>query len=112
MRTTLKPVVIAAAFAAAITAITAGPAIATERHIVEIIKFKFVPAEVKAAPGDTIIWINKDIVPHTITAADKSWDSGTIAKAAEWQTVVRSDMPGAYFCRFHPAMKARFTVSQ
>ncbi len=112
MRSTVMTVGIAAALAAAIATTPMDRSSAADRHVVEIVKFKFVPDKLEVAPGDTIVWINKDIVPHTVTAADKSWDSATIKKAGEWQTVVRDDMPGTYFCRFHPAMKAQFTVRQ
>ena len=82
------------------------------RHVVEIQQFKFVPAKLEVAPGDTIVWINRDIVPHTVTAANESWDSETINKDGEWQTVVRSEMSGDYYCRFHPIMKAQFVILQ
>ena len=85
---------------------------AQQQHVVEIRKFKFIPDEVNVSPGDTIVWINRDIVPHTITATDKSWDSGKIAKAGQWQTVAGKQMPSAYFCRFHPTMKAQFNIVQ
>ncbi len=114
MQKRTKSAVVAAAFAIATIAISSSSANAADKssprhHVVEIYKFKFIPAELETSPGDTIVWKNLDIVPHTITAADKSWDSGTIKKAGEWQTVVRSEAPGAYFCRFHPAMKAQVT---
>ena len=112
MRAAAISAVIAAALAAAASAAPMSTAIAAERHVVEIVKLKFVPARLEVAPGDTIVWINKDFVPHTITAADNSWDSGAIEKSGEWQTTVRSGMPSDYFCRFHPAMKARFTIKQ
>ncbi len=112
MRSTAIAVVVSAALAAAISATPINPSFAADRHVVEIVKFKFVPDKLEVAPGDTIVWINKDIVPHTVTAADKSWDSTTIKKSGEWQTVVSADMPGAYFCRFHPTMKAQFTLRQ
>jgi len=82
------------------------------RHVVEIQKLKFVPAMLEVSPGDTIVWVNRDIVPHTITATDKSWDSKIIKKAGEWQMEVQGDTPGSYLCRFHPVMKARFTIVQ
>ena len=69
-----RPVVIAAALAAAITAAPVSPAAGADRHVFEIVKFKFVPAQLQVAAGDTIVWVNKDIVPHTITSTDKSWD--------------------------------------
>ena len=108
---------VAAALAVSAIMISANVAVAADntaprRHVVEIQKLKFVPEKLEVSAGDTIVWINRDIVPHTITAMDKSWDSKTIKKAGEWQTVVQADTPGAYFCRFHPSMKAQFTIVQ
>lgn len=108
---------VAAALAAATLAVSPNMASAADdttprRHVVEIQKLKFVPAMLEVSPGDTIVWVNKDIVPHTITATDKSWDSKTIKKAGEWQMVVEADTPGSYLCRFHPVMKAQFSIVQ
>ena len=111
MRTATNLVVIAAALAAAVSATMMKSVLAAEWHVIEMVKLKFVPAELDVAPGDTIVWINKDFVPHTVTASDDSWDSDIIKKSGEWQIVVRSGMPSDYFCRFHPAMKARFNIT-
>ncbi len=75
----------------------AGPA----QHIVEIHKFKFSPASVNAKSGDTITWVNKDIVPHTATASDESWDTGKIDKGGRKRIVVGTGFQESYFCRFH-----------
>lgn len=117
MRMSTRLTVVVAALAAATIAASLVSANAADnrsprRHVVEIQKFKFIPAELEVSPGDTIVWINRDIVPHTATASDKSWNSGAINKAGQWQIIVRNDMPGAYYCRFHPAMKARIRVVQ
>src|SRR5690606_33799554 len=47
------------------------------KHVVEMREFKFVPARVEAAVGDTIVWVNKDAVPHTATDSAAAWDSGS-----------------------------------
>ncbi len=39
-------------------------------HTVTNSDFKFSPATLRVVAGDTIIWVNLDIVPHTATAAD------------------------------------------
>lgn len=73
-------------------------------HRVEIRQFKFVPETLNVKPGDAIVWVNIDIVPHTVTALDGSWDSGNIDIEAEWHTIVVASMSGKYYCRYHPAM--------
>lgn len=105
--------VIVAAFVAAITVSTiASPqAAAEERIVIEIENFQFVPANPATAVGDVVIWINNDIVPHTVTSKDNSWDSGKIGAGESWETVVTADMVQDYFCRFHPSMTARLDIA-
>jgi plastocyanin len=78
-------------------------------HAVEIRNFVFAPASLAAAPGDTVVWTNRDIVPHTATPDAGGWDSGSIAAGASWTLVVPEEGLGAYRCAFHPTMKAALT---
>jgi plastocyanin len=80
-----------------------------EVHRVAMRGMQFVPAEVTAAAGDTIVWVNEDIVPHTATAAGV-FDSGKIESKAEWRVVVEQKGVVAYTCAFHPMMKATIAV--
>ena len=75
-------------------------------HAVEIAAFVYRPAGLAVAPGDTVVFTNRDPVPHTATAADGSWDSGSLAKDASWRLVVPEGGIGAYRCAFHPNMAA------
>ena len=75
-------------------------------HEVRIKGFKFVPENLAAKPGDSITFINEDIAPHTATADDKSWDTGAIKKGESVTVEVNQGFASAYFCRFHPKMRA------
>lgn len=86
-----------------------GPSIT---HNVEIRKFKFVPDHLLAKPGDTIVWTNLDIAPHTATANDRSWDTGMLKKGQSKSVTVSEIESGGYFCRFHPHMKADLQIEQ
>ncbi|MBO6726594.1 MAG: cupredoxin family copper-binding protein [Rhizobiaceae bacterium] len=79
-------------------------------HLVTIERFKFEPAELSVSVGDTITWTNADIAPHTATAEDGNWDTGTIKKGEAISITVAPGMTGGYFCRFHPAMKAELEI--
>lgn len=79
-------------------------------HLVEIAKFTFTPTRVRVRAGDTITWLNRDIVPHTATALDKSWDTDTIESGMRKSLVVADGMSGTYYCRFHPKMTADITL--
>lgn len=84
----------------------------TRRIVIEIQSFQFVPSNVSVRPGDTVVWKNKDIVPHTATAKDASWDSGSIDAGGEVEVVVGAQWGASYYCAFHPSMTATLeTVS-
>ncbi len=63
-------------------------------------------------PGQTITVINNDGVPHTVTAADGSFDTGTLAAGQSVQLVV-PDTAGAhpFFCAIHPSMTGNLNVA-
>ncbi len=81
-----------------------------KRQTVTIELFQYKPAVVRAAAGDTIVWENKDIVPHTATANDKSWDSGNIAAAARVRTIAKKKGEHEFICVYHPNMKGKLIV--
>lgn len=81
-------------------------------HKVEIRKFKFIPDQLLVKAGDTIIWTNFDIAPHTATADDKSWDTEILKQGQSKSIVVSETMAIQYSCRFHPNMKAKLQIEQ
>jgi plastocyanin len=67
------------------------------------------PAEAAAKVGDTIEWINKDVLAHTATARNGDWDV-TIPPKKTVTLVLKKAGTIDYFCRFHPNMKATLMV--
>jgi plastocyanin len=103
---------IAAALVAAIFATTASshqPHGAT--HKVLIKDFVYDPEVLPVKVGDTVTWINLDIVPHTVTSEDGSWDSGEIAPGGTWTATITAGtvtgIVGSYFCGYHPVMRSK-----
>ena len=82
---------------------TASP---SQRHVVEIRDFGFHPQRIFVFPGDTIVWINRDIVPHTATAEDGTWGSKDLEEGDSWEMVVKNGGIQSYFCNFHLQMTA------
>lgn len=78
-------------------------------HHVSIESMKFNPPEIEVQKGDVIIWENKDIVPHTVTA-DKKFDSGTILSGKTYRHVIKNSGEVPYICRFHPTMTGKIKV--
>ena len=72
---------------------------------------RFEPATLTVAAGTTIRWFNDDALPHTVTAADSSWDSGNLAPGGAFER--QFDSPGtyAYLCRYHPGMTGTIVVA-
>ena len=81
-------------------------------HVVVIQDFQFVPVNLTISVGDTITWINNDIVPHTATAIDKSWDSGAIGVNEKVTVSVTRDMLLQYYCVYHPSMTADLHLTE
>jgi len=78
-------------------------------HTIAISKMKFaLPAEDFRA-GDDIIWRNDDIVRHSATAKDKSFDID-LPPGASVKMMVSHAGTIPFFCRFHPAMMGALNV--
>jgi len=94
--------------AAAMLAATSVP-VRAETIQVMVDKLVFTPAEVSAKVGDTIEWINRDILAHTATV------KGGMEVMIPVKKTVRVTLQKAeaidYYCRFHPNMKGRITVA-
>jgi plastocyanin len=95
--------------AVAATAFSAPPA--SHRHEIEIRGMAFHPAELEAQAGDTIVWINRDIVPHTATRK-AHWDTGTLEQGKSGRWIVKAGEGGEYACTLHPTMTGRITIKK
>lgn len=86
-----------------------GPS-AGSTHSVEIRNMKFVPAELRVHKGDSVIFLNCDLVVHNVTEKNKTWASPTLAPKSSWTYVVKQDL--SYYCSFHPMMKGRIELKE
>jgi plastocyanin len=68
------------------------------------------PAEASAKVGDTIEWVNKDVLAHTATARNGDFDVMMPPKKTT-TFVLKKAGTIDYYCRFHPNMKATLTVA-
>jgi plastocyanin len=80
--------------------------VAPRVHTVLIEGMRYQPEGLTVAAGDTVVWLNRDMVPHTATSASGSFDSNEIAPGKSWAHTVRSTGEFAYICTYHPLMKA------
>lgn len=96
-------------FAALAIGLLAVPAQAAE-FTVTIRDFNFEPAALELAAGDTITFVNEDSAPHTATAKDGAFDTGTLAKGESATVTVAAAGTYEYICDLHPSMEAVVTA--
>ncbi len=87
-------------------------AVPTHAATIQIVmeKMEISPTAASAKVGDTIEWVNKDILAHTATAANGDFDV-TIPPKQTKTLVLKKAGDVAYYCRFHPNMKATLTIA-
>lgn len=100
----------AAALAGALFMDPAAAAVMPRTHTIVIENMRFTPAAVNVHRGDRVVWINKDLFPHTVTSDTRRFESGDIAASASWSYRATTAGEYAYSCRLHPGMKGHFTV--
>lgn len=82
---------------------------ASKTHRVEIVQMKFNPSSLSVRPGDTVVFVNLDVVTHDVTeASGHLWKSPPLAAKSSWKKVVKTS--ASYYCSFHPVMKGTITV--
>lgn len=79
-------------------------------HLVVIEQMRFDPPALTVQHGDRVVWVNKDLFPHTASATSKAFDSRSIAPNASWSYVASRPGSYPYRCNFHPTMRGTLTV--
>ena len=78
---------------------------ASKSEKVDIIEFTYQPDPVTVQAGGKVIWQNQDAAPHTATADDGSWDTGTIEKGKIGSETFKEPGTFSYYYKIHPTMK-------
>lgn len=78
-------------------------------YTVEIKDMKFVPDDITVSKGDTILWVNKDMMAHDVTEqVSKAWSSSPIPAGGSWKMEVTGDAD--YYCSIHEVMKGKIEL--
>ncbi len=75
---------------------------------VSIIDFNYNPLETTIPAGGTVIWTNKDAVPHTVSGLD--FTSGVMNPGDSFSYLFDTDGTYEYACSLHPQMKGKIIV--
>jgi plastocyanin len=77
---------------------------------VEIEDFAYNPDPVTIEEGGKVIWKNRDSAPHTATADDGSFDTGTIEEDKLKSETFKEPGTYSYICSIHPDMHGTVEV--
>jgi plastocyanin len=100
-----------AALLLVLAAISCGRVVRTPAlHRVTIRSFLYDPPTLTILAGDAVLWVNRDIVPHTATDSLRAWDSGDIAPGDSARVVLAAAGHFQYACTYHPSMRANLTI--
>jgi plastocyanin len=89
-----------------------GAARAQDDASVDIFDFGFDSPSITIEAGSTVTWTNTGNAPHTVTADDGTFDSGTLDNGGTFSFTF--DTPGTYtyHCEIHPNMTAEIVVTE
>lgn len=84
---------------------------------IEMKNIQYVPSTLTVKAGTTVVWTNKDSVPHTVDSGTRDnptslFKSGNIEQGQTFSYTFNT--PGTYpfFCEPHQAMNGTITVTQ
>lgn len=83
---------------------------AAKSEKVQIVEFSYEPDPVVVQVGGKVIWQNEDTAPHTATADDGSFDTGTIDKGKLGSATFKEPGTFTYHCEIHPTMHGTVEV--
>jgi plastocyanin len=77
---------------------------------VDIVDFGYDPDPVTVEAGGKVIWLNQDSAPHTATAEDGSFDTGTLQQGKLKSETFKTPGTYTYVCQIHPSMRGTVVV--
>jgi Icc protein len=72
--------------------------------------FSFTPKEMTVKAGSTVVWTNKDDIPHTVTSDNNLFASPVLDTNQSFPFTFASAGKFTYFCKLHPKMTGVVTV--
>lgn len=96
-------------FLAVAAMLVCAPPVRAATITVTIDKLEFMPKSIDVKQGDTVVWVNDDALAHTATVKG-GWEVMIPAKKSV-SRVMNEVGAVEYYCRFHPNMIGRITVT-
>lgn len=86
-------------------------AVAPATKQITIAGMSYSAPQISVKTGETVEWINKDVVDHTATEKKASLWNVSIAPGKSLKVVMKTPGTFDYYCRYHPNMVARVVVT-
>jgi len=77
---------------------------------VTIDNFTFKPATITVPAGTTVTWTNRDDMPHTVVADDRSFRSAALDTDESFAHTFNAPGTYPYFCSIHSSMVGKVIV--
>jgi plastocyanin len=87
-----------------------GPQVLMVDNEPDLTRWHYDPATVTVPAGATVVWLNKGNEDHSVTADDRSFDSGLKKSGATFSRVFPQPGTYTYHCQPHPWMKGLVEV--
>lgn len=98
----------AAATGALLPVLTPAPAAAaTYTVVIDQMKYGPVPP---LKVGDTLVFVNRDMFRHTVTASNNSFNLD-LMPSAQGSLHINSAGHAAFYCKYHPGMRGSMTAT-
>lgn len=77
---------------------------------VKIDNFSFGPGTLTVPAGTTVIWINRDDIPHTVVSTENVFKSKVLDTDEKFSFTFGKAGSYPYFCSIHPKMTGKVVV--
>jgi plastocyanin len=90
---------------------TTTPSVSANTVLIQ--NFAFDPSNITIRAGDTVRWVNKDSVAHTVTFSKDSGLASSAPLSWDQEYAVKIFIPGVYnySCSIHPEMQGTIVVT-
>jgi 3',5'-cyclic AMP phosphodiesterase CpdA len=95
----------------AITDLPLQEEMAPEIRDIAMDNFSFSPASIAIPPATTVRWTNRDDIPHTVVADDRSFKSAVLDTDGQFSRQFTQPGTFKYFCSLHPRMTGTVVVA-
>lgn len=88
-----------------------GSAAHAREHQVLIDNFTFTPQVLRIKAGDSVVWVNRDDIPHTVAEKEGAFSSDALDTGDTFRQTLAKPGEVSYFCTLHPHMTGSIIIA-